>query len=165
VFIADVERSVTRRIDAGWSPAISADGRHVAYLHNERGRVHVVVTDLGGTTRTITRSVRGGAANGSSAAPALSSDGRFVVFQSEASDLIQGEDFNLLWDVFVYDRSTDTMTRVSGDRDEAWMEPSVGPSIDARGSIVTFSSRHPTGAVDKGNDYDLYVAMIHAARH
>jgi hypothetical protein len=90
----------------------------------------------------------------------MSSNGRFVAFQSEASDLVAVEDFNLLWDVFVLDRTTNAITRLSGDRDEAWMEPSSGPSIDATGSVVAFSSRHPTDASDKRNDFDLYVATI-----
>ena len=40
------------------------------------------------------------------------------------------------------------------------MEPSGGPSIDAHGSVVAFSSRHPTDASDKRNDFDLYVATV-----
>jgi hypothetical protein len=47
---------------------------------------------------------------------------------------------------------------VSGDAEGGWMEPSVGPSIDAHGSVVAFSSRHPTDVLDKRNDFDLYVA-------
>ena len=90
----------------------------------------------------------------------MSSNGRFVAFQSEASDLVAVEDFNLLWDVFVLDRTTNAITRLSGDREEAWMEPSSGPSIDATGSVVAFSSRHPTDASDKRNDFDLYVATV-----
>ena len=90
----------------------------------------------------------------------MSSNGRFVAFQSEASDLVAVEDFNLLWDVFVLDRTTNAITRLSGDGEQAWMEPSSGPSIDATGSVVAFSSRHPTDASDKRNDFDLYVATI-----
>ena len=90
----------------------------------------------------------------------MSSNGRFVVFQSEASDLVAEEDFNLLWDVFVYDRQNGTMVRVSGDPEGAWIEPSIGPSIDATGSMIAFSSRHPTGPTDTRNDFDLYVATI-----
>ena len=90
----------------------------------------------------------------------MSSNGRFVAFQSEASDLVAVEDFNLLWDVFVLDRTTNAITRLSGDGEQAWMEPSSGPSIDATGSVVAFSSRHPTDASDKRNDFDLYVASI-----
>ncbi len=122
---------------------------------------HIFVADLNtGATRVITNSVRRGLANGPSARPVMSSNGRFVAFQSEASDLVAVEDFNLLWDVFVLDRTTNAITRLSGDRDEAWMEPSSGPSIDATGSVVAFSSRHPTDASDKRNDFDLYVATI-----
>ena len=40
------------------------------------------------------------------------------------------------------------------------MEPSGGPSIDGRGTVVAFSSRHPTDASDKKNDFDLYVATV-----
>jgi hypothetical protein len=90
----------------------------------------------------------------------VSSDGRFVAFQSEASDLVAAEDFNLLWDVFVFDVTTGAITRVSGDPGEVWMEPSGGPSIDGRGTVVAFSSRHPTDASDKKNDFDLYVATV-----
>ena len=115
--------------------------------------------------RIITKSVRRGLANGNSARPVMSSNGRFVAFQSEASDLVAVEDFNLLWDVFVLDRTTNAITRLSGDGEEAWMEPSSGPSIDATGSVVAFSSRHPTDASDKRNDFDLYVATIQANTH
>ena len=83
-----------------------------------------------------------------------------MVFQSEASDLIVADDFNLLWDVFVFDRTTGATTRVSGDAEGEWMESSAGPSIDARGSVVAFSSRHPTDASDKRNDFDLYVVTV-----
>jgi Tol biopolymer transport system component len=102
--------------------------------------------------------VHRGRANGSSANPAVSSDGNIIVFQSQASDLVREDDVNLLWDVFTYDRAGRTVTRVSGDPDGVWMAPSVGPSIDGSGSIIAFSSRHPTGRADTRNDFDLYVA-------
>ena len=159
VFVHDAETNITKLIGAGWDAALSGDGRAVAFVAMSDGLTHICLADLQtGTTRIITRSVRRGLANGASAKPRMSSDGRFVVFQSEASDLVAAEDFNLLWDVFVFDRETSTMSRVSGDADAVWMEPSTGPSIDGRGSVVAFSSRHPTDAFDKRNDFDLYVA-------
>jgi Tol biopolymer transport system component len=161
VFVRDTELNVTRRVGAGWEPSLSGDGRFVAFVGLERQLPHIFLADLEtGTTRIITNSARRGLANGASGKPKVSSDGRFVVFQSEASDLLAEEDFNLLWDVFVFDRTTGAMTRVSGDPDEAWMEPSGGPSIDGRGTVVAFSSRHPTDASDKQNDFDLYVATV-----
>lgn len=83
--------------------------------------------------------MRRGAANGASIRPAISSDGRFVAFQSDASDLIASEDINLLWDVFVFDRTTGRIVRVSDDPAEA---------------------SPPHRRSDKKNDFDLYVATL-----
>jgi Tol biopolymer transport system component len=161
IFVRDTELNATRLIGTGWDASLSADGHSVAFVRLQNRMPHVFLTDLTtGATRIITRSARRGLANGPSAKPKLTSDGRFVVFQSEASDLIAAEDFNLLWDVFVFDCATGAITRVSGDHEEVWMEPSGGPSIDGRGSVVAFSSRHPTDASDKKNDFDLYVATV-----
>ena len=161
IFVRDTQLNVTKLVAAGWRPSISGDGRFVAFVGRVSRLPHIFLADLQtGATRIITKSVRRGFANGASANPRLSADGRFIAFQSEASDLVAAEDFNLLWDVFVFDRTTDTMARVSGDPDGVWMEPSGGPSIDARGSVVAFSSRHPTDVSDKQNDFDLYVAAI-----
>ena len=161
VFVRDTTLGVTRLVGAGWSPSLSGDGRFVAFVGYSNRVPHIFVADLiAGTTRVITNSVRRGLANGQSAQPAMSSNGRFVAFQSEANDLVALEDFNLLWDVFVLDRTTNAITRLSGDQGEAWMEPSSGPSIDGTGSVVAFSSRHPTDASDKRNDFDLYVASV-----
>jgi Tol biopolymer transport system component len=161
VFVRDTERNVTMLVGAGWDPSISGDGHFVAFVGLHNRLPHIFQADLQtGTSRIITNSVRRGLANGASGKPKFSPDGRFIVFQSEASDLVAGEDFNLLWDVFVFDRVTGTTVRVSGDADGGWMEPSGGPSIDARGSVVAFSSRHPTDVSDKRNDFDLYVATM-----
>jgi Tol biopolymer transport system component len=161
VFVRDTELQTTRHVGAGWDASISGDGRFVSFVGRENRLPHIFLADLHtGASRAITKSVRRGLANGASGKPKISSDGRFVVFQSEASDLIVADDFNLLWDVFVFDRTTGATTRVSGDAEGEWMESSAGPSIDARGSVVAFSSRHPTDASDKRNDFDLYVVTI-----
>ena len=161
VFVRDTGRQITRRIGQGWEPSISGDGRFVAFVGLVNQLPHILLADLEtGESRVITNSVRRGLANGRSAKPALSPDGRFVTFQSEANDLVDAEDFNLLWDVFLFDRTTGATKRISGDREEVWMAPSGAPSIDATGSVVAFSSRHPTDASDKRNDFDLYVATV-----
>jgi Tol biopolymer transport system component len=161
VFVRDTESNVTTLVGAGSKPSISGDGRYVAFVGISGRMPHIFLADLQtGETRVITKSVRRGLANGASANPMMSSDGRFVAFQSEANDLVAADDFNLLSDVFVFDRMTGGITRVSGDPDEVWMEPSSGPSIDATGSVIAFSSRHPTDASDKHNDFDLYVATV-----
>lgn len=161
VFVRDTELNTTKLIGGGSKPTISGDGRYVAFVRITNRLPHIVLADVRtDEMRVITKSVRRGLANGASGNPNMSADGRFVAFQSEASDLVAADDFNLLSDVFVFDRATGAMTRVSGDSEGVWMEPSGGPSIDARGSVVAFSSRHPTDASDKRNDFDLYVATV-----
>jgi Tol biopolymer transport system component len=163
IFVRDIVSGITQSIASGWNPSISGDGRYVTFVDTSRGLSQVYLTDLqSGKTLPVSRNVKGSSPNGASVNPTISADGRFVAFQSEASDLVNVEDFNLLWDVFLFDRATGETSRVSGDSSHGWMEPSTGPAIDAMGTIVAFSSRHPTDAGDKHNDFDLYVASYGA---
>jgi Tol biopolymer transport system component len=67
----------------------------------------------GGTTELVSAAVGGGVGNASSASsPRISSNGRFVVFDSEASNLVPG-DTNGVVDVFVRDLVANTTHRVS----------------------------------------------------
>src|SRR2546425_410496 len=79
-------------------------------------------------------------ANGHSVAPAISEDGRFVAFYSDATNLV-ADDTNRARDVFVYDRPTGETTRVSvaSDGTEANGD-SFAPAISRDGRYVVFSS-------------------------
>jgi TolB protein len=82
----------------------------------------------------------GGDADGPSADPSLSDNGRFVAFSSDASDLVAG-DGNGVRDVFVRDRATATTVRVSVDRDGGDADgPSGQPAISGNGRFVAFTS-------------------------
>jgi hypothetical protein len=74
----------------------------------------------------------------------VSGDGRYVVFTSEASDLVPGvTDGNAGPDVFLYDRVTDTVTLVShaaGSATTAGDDESEEPVISADGAWVAFAS-------------------------
>jgi len=81
------------------------------------------------------------AGDGNSSSPAISGDGRFVVFHSTATNIVAG-DTNLQNDVFVHDRQTGKTTRVSvcgagteGDND------SERASISNGGAFVAFVSQ------------------------
>jgi Tol biopolymer transport system component len=155
---------------------MSAGGRYVAFVSaatnlvaaDRNGSPDVFIADLhAGMTELVSRSATSGTGNGPSGAPAVSSDGRFVAFQSEASDLVCGqrcaaddEDINLLPDVFVLDRQTRAIVRVSRDVTGGWMEPSGGPALDAAGTVVAFSSRRPIDPSDRSNDFDLFVRAM-----
>lgn len=183
VYLRDTHLDLTRRVSGdgagsppdlpSWDPAISGDGRYVVFVSeaanlapNDRNRSQdVFLYDVQArTTGLVSRSARGGSGNGRSGNPAISANGRFVVFQSEASDLVcaghcapADADINLLWDVFLFDRQTGAVKRLSADAREGWMEASGGPSVDASGRVVTFSSRHPVDSSDTRNDFDLFV--------
>ena len=143
-------------------------GEHVDD-HGDRNRssdVFIVDTRTG-AIELVSRSAGGGSANGASVHPALSGDGRFVAFQSTASDLIckdrcggADEDINLLWDVFLFDRNAAVMTRISADAAGSWMEASAGPALDAAATVIAFSSRHAIGPADTKNDFDLFIARL-----
>ncbi|MCQ4167009.1 TolB family protein [Tahibacter harae] len=80
------------------------------------------------------------AANNHSRAGAASADGRYVVFSSEASNLVVG-DYNGVADVFLRDRLTATTTRLSLDSagNEAYCA-SAAPQITPDGQTVLFQS-------------------------
>ena len=183
IYLRDRQHGTTTRIPAvagghrpprgdSWMPAISADGRFVAFVSDasltadDRNRwADVFLADLrSGSLTVVSRAAGGDAANGSSANPAISADGGLVAFQSQASDILcpgacdrASEDINLLWDVFLVDVRARRAARISGGTSGGWMEPSIGPAIDASGRFVVFSSRHPTEPSDRKNDFDLFL--------
>ena len=103
----------------------------------------------------------GGEALGNSGAPALSADGRFVAFASDAADLVPG-DTNDDTDVFVRDRQTGVVERVS----LAWngyeaRDDSDCPAVSDDGRWVAFTSRawnmYPGGANLGSPRWDVYL--------
>ena len=78
------------------------------------------------------------------AATAMSNDGRYVVFQSEASNLTAGTDTNGQLDIFLRDRMTGTTTLVShaaGSAGTAASGGSLYPAVSTDGNAVVFISR------------------------
>jgi Tol biopolymer transport system component len=131
------------------SPSISADGRYVAFgslasdlVAGDTNSVSdVFVHDRqSGTTERISVDTTGADSNGLSDVARISADGRYVAFNSSASDLVAG-DANSDFDVFVHDREGGTTERVS--LDTAGGDPngsSSNPAISADGSYVAFQS-------------------------
>ncbi|WP_456389577.1 hypothetical protein, partial [Profundibacter sp.] len=100
--------------------------------------------------------------NDGSSDSSLSADGRYIVFESEASNLVSGDD-NGRTDVFLHDRVTGQTERVSvasdGSEGNYW---STNPSISGDGQYVTFDSHAstlipgPTGDRNGANDVFLH---------
>lgn len=143
VFLLDLETEeitkVTGGKGAGKNPAISADGQWVSFysgasnlVPGDKNRTRDVFVYEVGTGQT-TRVTDGNAASESTSG-ALSADGRWVAFSSDASDLVGG-DTNGRSDVFLLDRTTGQMTRVSRGNND-----SVNAALSADGSQVAFTS-------------------------
>jgi len=93
-----------------------------------------------GATTRISVASGGAQANRDSGGSAVSANGRYVAFESAASNLVPG-DSNGLWDVFVRDRVAGATTRVSVASGGAQAnDGSGGPTISADGRYVAFLS-------------------------
>jgi Tol biopolymer transport system component len=114
------------------------------------------------TGRTTRVSVGAGGAQGNagSIGAGISADGRYVTFDSNATNLVPG-DTNDLGDVFVHDRQTSRTTRVSvtARGAQAAGGNSANPAISADGRHVAFNS-HAANLVrrDTNAAFDIFVA-------
>src|SRR5688572_30608155 len=94
----------------------------------------------GGATARVSLSPAGEQGNGHSVVATLSADGRYVVFNSLASNLVPS-DTNGRSDIFIRDRITSQTTRVSvSSGGEAGNGDSHWPAISADGRFVGFLS-------------------------
>ena len=179
MFVFDARRQTLVRIDVeipGVKPSISADGRLVAFSSTasnlgtrDRNRLDdIYLHDLETSRSTlVSRSASGSGADGSSSHPTVSSDGRFVVFVSRASNLAcarrcrpEASDLNLVEDIYRADTRTGEILRISGMGGEQWWERSVGPAVDATGRVIAFSTRHAISDADSDADFDLRVEVL-----
>jgi Ca2+-binding RTX toxin-like protein len=213
VFVKDLTTNTITRISTAadgtqgnsnsYGAAVSADGRYVVFSSNASNLVSgdtnnvgdVFVKDL--TTNTITRistAANGTQGNNSSRGAAISADGRYVVFVSDADNLVSGDDLNFSTDVFIKDLTTNTITRISTAADgSAGDNYSEYAAISADGRYVVFTSdasnlvsddtnfstdvflkdlttntitRLSTAADgSEGNDYSEYAAISAAGRY
>lgn len=104
------------------------------------------IRDTASFVELISQASDGTQANGDSGSPALSADGRYVVFTSFGSNLIPG-DTNNVPDVFIRDRLNQTTGRVSvpNPPDQATLgaeadAASFAPAISADGRFVAYTS-------------------------
>lgn len=166
VFLADAQGGIQRvsvssaGVQANFestSSAVSANGRYVAFASYAS---NLVASDTNGasskeagldvflrdvqtnTTTRISTDLAGGQANGASGfdGVSMSSDGRFVAFASEATNLVPG-DTNGMADVFVKDVQTGAIERASVGWGAVQGDGGSGaPILTGDGRFVTFVS-------------------------
>ncbi|NKI34761.1 hypothetical protein HFP89_06240 [Wenzhouxiangella sp. XN79A] len=186
IFLRDLSLGTTTRIEGigGAEPdgeselaRISGDGGWIAF---ESDATNLVALDTNGqrdiflheietgiTTR-ISEDVDGIGGNAPSRRPAISPDGRFVVFESEADNLLPGLT-GIERRLHLYDRQSDTLTRFAADAafpqtpcitstgNEGWVayrttaHPLIPPEIGhLQLMLEPFSTATPTGAAREG---------------
>jgi Tol biopolymer transport system component len=160
VFVWDATTGASTRITDGngdsFGPAISADGRYIAFQSaasnlvpgdssdtNDKPDVFVWDATTGATIR-ITDSAA------ASFFPQISADGRYITFYAFASNLVP-DDTNDRWDVFVWDATTGTTTRITDGN-----EDSLYPTISADGRYIAFWSG-ASNLVDDTNGGGLFL--------
>ncbi len=177
VFVRDTRNGSTELISVSSSggpanlpsgaPRITPDGRYVAFYSFASNLVAGVGNDLSHifvrdrqtrTTRVVDAAANGTLANGESGAPSLSADGRYIAFESKATNLVPGVAVSRL-QVFVKDMQTGSVTLASANIHGAIGDgTSVQPVITPDGHYVAFSSNASdlTPDVDTKNNYDVF---------
>jgi hypothetical protein len=139
-----------------YDPAVSVDGRYVAFLSDAsnlvgndasadpNGFTDVYLADtVAGTMRLVSQAAGGQAANGPADEVDISDDGRYVVFASEASNLVPDDTNGDVSDIFEFDRQGGTLTLLSrkGLTGSQADGPSYEPSISGEGAFVAFATQ------------------------
>src|SRR5206468_10039321 len=124
-------------------PRLSGDGRYLVFEtavsaadHTAIGTEIVLRDRVQNTMRRVSRGTSEDRVFESSRAPAISEDGRIVVFASGATDLVAGRDENgTMEDVYLFEVTTGLVRRISVDS-QGVQRPdgaSFAPSVSAEG--------------------------------
>jgi Tol biopolymer transport system component len=152
--------------------SVSADGRFVAFASNARllpadSNVVDDIYVLDRLQETVTlesRLANGLASKGSSGHPGISADGRYLVFDSDATNLVEEPDGNTSRDVFVRDRLSGTTRRISVSALGAEANGrSYNPAISADGRVVVFASSATNLVAEpdaNGHANDVYLVRL-----
>ncbi|MFO0981303.1 MAG: hypothetical protein U1E76_06025 [Planctomycetota bacterium] len=180
VFVRDLDQGTTERVSVAadlteangnsYVPVVSQDGRYVAFLSYATNLVpgdandvaDIFVKDrLTGAITLVSKSSTGDLANGSSRLAAISADGRYVAFASDATNLVPG-DSNGASDIFLHDTRFAITIRVSvGAGGVQGNGDSFAPSISADARYVAFASQaNDLVANDTNGLTDVFVADL-----
>jgi Tol biopolymer transport system component len=176
VFVRDLVKGTTTRVSvssngiegnqASYWPFISADGRYVTFTSDADNLVNndtnlfgdVFVHDMKtGKTELVSVATDGKSGNDLSFWSSISADGRYVVFMSQATNLVQ-TDTNDSWDIFLRDRTSGVTKLISNGYDGTQANSqSEYPVISADGRYIAFASDATNIVLGDTNGYrDLF---------
>ncbi len=171
VFGTDIERvsvapDETQADGASSSASVSNDGRYVTFVC-DCSLAGGVASDsntyrrdrVSGTTVLVNVRNGGGVPDNGSGTSAMSGDGRWVAFASNATNIVTG-DTNGQYDVFVRDMTSNAVIRASltdGDAQSPLGATAKAEAISDDGKTVLFASiGQYTSATDAGSDFDVF---------
>ena len=147
-------------------PDVSDDGRYVVFYaaaedlvpDDTNGMLDIFVHDrFTNETTRVSISSDGEQANGQSAFPTISGDGRIVAFHSSADNLVT-DDRNSETDMFAHDRETGFTVRVSVDsKGKQSNENSSFGAVSGNGQYVVFQTAAQLSDDDVNNTSDIYM--------
>ncbi|MEO0834643.1 MAG: hypothetical protein AAFY16_01380 [Cyanobacteria bacterium J06642_3] len=176
IFVRDRVNQTTSRIKVGLNGAqansdlnlgsISDDGRYISFWSDasnlvagdSNGFSDVFVYDRVNQTTELVNSINGADANGASTSGFISGDGSYVVYESDASNLVSN-DTNGFSDVFVYNRDNQTTELVSvASEGTLGNGDSRSASISDDGQMVAFlSEANNLVAADTNAESNVFV--------
>ena len=186
IYLAGVGTSAIERVSVGPAGELASDGRNINPDVSRDGRYVVWQSDgsnwaPGGnrdysdvflkdrTTGSLTRlstSLTGGDGNGDSQHARVSADGRYVVFDSFASNLTVN-DTNGYADIFVWDRATGGLTNLSNLANPALVRNAFNNSLkpdvafdNGTGGVIVFETAKALSAQDIYNGTDIYAYFL-----
>ena len=179
IFVADIAHSTVSRVSVAngggesnnysVNPSISGDGRFVTFRSgatnlgpaDNNGSEDIYLHDmLTGENTLVSANASGGAGNSASVEANISENGRFVVFSSNASDLVSG-DSNGTQDIFLYDVLSGSMTLVSADGAGNSANGRSGEaSISGDGRYVVYQTDSNTPVAGAPNDGVSHVFLF-----
>lgn len=165
--IVSVDSSGNLADDDSFEGKISGDGSSFVFTSKATNLVSgdsnqctdVFLRNLSGST-TVVLSINASSVFGDRASsnPDISNDGRFVVFQSRAGNLVSG-DTNKYSDIFLVDRTNSTIERASLKTGESQIHSeSINPKISDDGRFIVFSSfAGDLDALDANHQWDVFL--------
>lgn len=156
---------------ASVNPVISRAARYVAFAsdatslvaNDSNGKRDVFLRDRGLTNTLLVSATAGGTSgNGNSRSPVISADGRFVAFESDASDLVSGDNNGKI-DVFIYDSLSNrtALVSVNASGSGSGAGHSFAPQFSADGRTIAFvSTADDLTGNDTNRTGDVFVRQL-----
>ncbi len=154
--------------DGSTQADISADGVYVVFqsdqptlddnINNNKTDIFIRKTDDASTIKTL--SLADGdtdGANGDSERPSISADGRYITFESEATDLVASDTNDAVLDIFVRERNSTTISLLSVDNNNTQGDRgSIKAVISANGCYISFTTSNNFNTADGNDNADIY---------